>query len=84
MNEINGLSVSINASRQLGTAIRAARLAVGWTQLRLAQALSISRPDVARWESGRVRPGLKRQWQILALFQEELKQQKSRKPKAAP
>ena len=65
MVEIDGLRASIAAGEQLAGAIRVARLAVGWTQAQLALSLRVPRPQVARWESGRVRPSPSNQRSIL-------------------
>lgn len=42
--------------RSIGAAVKAARLAKGWSQARLARLLEVPEATVQNWESGRTEP----------------------------
>lgn len=48
--------------------LRAYRIALGWTQERLAYELDMARPSIAMIETGRVRPTLDVFFEICKLF----------------
>lgn len=46
--------------RQIGAAIRARRKAKGWTQAQLAEAISVEKETISRFETGSISPTLER------------------------
>ena len=49
-----------NLARQIGAAIRARRKAKGWTQAQLAEAVSVEKETISRFETGVISPTLER------------------------
>lgn len=47
-------------ARQMGSAIRAKRKAKGWTQAQLAEAVSVEKETISRFETGAISPTLGR------------------------
>ena len=59
----------------MGEKLKAARKAAGLTQLQLAQAVGCYQKDIARWELGKIEPGVlivKKMAQVLGCSMDDL------------
>lgn len=62
------LGLSDSQRMELGSAIRAARLAKGWTQSQLGERFAVTKSAVAQWESGKNMPDPRKLAELVSLL----------------